>query len=207
MLETQPQATGSSEFADAADEQTMVGAANLKDPSLFRSQPPPALTQDEGAGGVEDEDATEETTIEFCEGLLDRDRDAAQPKTASAGDDDKTRYYRPQREYLTPEDASEELDTAGDSEMTRVLGPQPPKVILAADVLADAAPDPARAEATRRKKRRWRQNTDTKLGLSMCLIGGLALALSAAARHPKTAPITHDAFARVAAVAASLLSR
>jgi hypothetical protein len=87
-----------------------------------------------------------------------------------------------------------------------LLGPQPPKVIVAAAVLADSTPDPTRAEATR-KKRRGRQSTDTKLGVCMCVLGALALAFSAAWRHPRTAPVTHDAFAKVATVAASLFDR
>lgn len=201
LLQPNPKPTGESDFAHAADELTLVGAINLNDPSLLRSQPPPAPSQDASVEGVEDED----TTIEFV-GSLDPDREEAQPTTASVWGEEKTRLYRPQRARLVPEEPSNEFEPVEASPEATLLDPGPPKVVLNAAVLADATPDPARAEATK-KKRRGRQNTDTRLGLFMCLLGGLALALSAAWRHPRTAPVTHDAFARVAAVAASLLSR
>ena len=192
---------GASDFAHAADEQTMVGATNLNDPCLFRSEPPPAFMQD---ATVECDD--EESSVEFVGSLIDLNRDEAQPTTASAWADEKTRLYRPQRSRLPPEEPSDEFEAEVAPGEARVLGPEPPKVIIAPAVWADSAPDPARAEATK-KKRRGRRGADTKLGLSMCLLGGLALALSAAWRHPRTAPATHEAFAKVAAVAASLLRR
>jgi len=181
----------------------MVGVTNLNDPSLFRSQPPPALGQEARVEGVDDE----QTTVDFVGSLMDIDQDEAQPTMASLSCEEKTRLYRPQRSHLAPEEPSDEFDAAVTSAEATVLGPQPPKVILAAAVLADSAPDPARAEATKKKRRRGRQDNDAKLGLGMCLLGALALALSAAWRHPRTAPVTHHAFAKVAAAATSLLSR
>lgn len=202
LLQTGPQPASTSDFEHAADEQTMVGVINLNDPSLFRSEPPPALGQEARVEGVDDE----QTTVDFVGSLMDIDRDEARPTMASLSGEEKTRLYRPQRSRLAPEQPSDEFDAEMASAEATLLGPQPPKVVLAAAVLADSAPDPSRAEATKRK-RRGRQDNDTKLGLCMCLLGGLALVLSAAWRHPRTAPVTHDAFAKVAAAATSLLSR
>jgi hypothetical protein len=199
LLQPNPLPTSASDFEHAADEQTMVGAINLNDPSLFRSQPPPALIQGAQTEGVADE----ESTIEFVGSLMDPNRDEAQP---SVWGEEKTRLYKPQRSHLPPEEPTDEFDAAAALEETALLGPEAPKVIIAPAVLADSEPDPARAEATK-KKRRGPRGADTKLGLSMCLLGGLALAFSAAWRHPRTAPVTHHAFATVAAVAAGLLHR
>src|SRR6476659_7422410 len=46
LLQPGPQPASTSDFSLAADEQTMVGRANLNDPSLFRSEPPAAPVQD-----------------------------------------------------------------------------------------------------------------------------------------------------------------
>lgn len=202
LLQREPQPVSESEFECAANEQTMVGAINLNDPSLFRSEHPPALMQDAQVECVEDEEAS----IEFVGSLKNLNEDEAQPTEASAWGEEKTRLYKPQRSRLPPEEATDEFDAAVAPEETALLGPEPPKVIIAPAVLAGSEPDPARAEATK-KKRRGPRGTDTKLGLSMCLLGGLALAFSAAWRHPRTAPVTHHAFAKVAAIATSLLSR
>jgi hypothetical protein len=203
LLQPDPPPTGASDFMDAANEQTMVGATNLNDPCLFRSEPPPALIQDANVECVDDEEAS----IEFVGSLIGLNRDEEPATMASVwGSDEKTRLYRPQRSRLPPEEPCDEFEPEVAPEESALLGPAPPKVIIAPAVWADSAPDPARAEATK-KKRRARRGADTKLGLSMCLLGGLALALSVAWRHPRTAPATHDAFARVAAIAASLLGR
>lgn len=202
LLQPSPPRESASDFSHAANERTMVGAINLNDPSLFRSEPPPAPIQDEQLVGVEDE----ESSIEFVGSLVDSDRDEAQPTTASVWGEEETKLYKPQRSRLPPEEHTDEFDAAAAPEEPALLGPVPPKVIIAPAVLADLAPDPARAEATK-KKRRGRQAADTKLGLRMCVLGGLALALSAAWRHPITAPVTHDAFARVAAIATTLFGR
>jgi hypothetical protein len=202
LLRPEPPPTGASDFERAADEQTMVGATNLNDPCLFRSEPPPALLQGAKAEYFEDEEAS----VEFVGSLMNLNRDDVQPSMASAWGEEKTQLYRPQRSHLTPEEPCNEFEAEAAAGEAVVLGPAPPKVIIAPAVLADSAPDPTRAEATK-TKRRGRPGADTKLGLSMCLLGGLALAFSAAWRHPRTAPVTHDAFARVAAVAASLLGR
>jgi hypothetical protein len=200
LLRPDPQPTGASDFAHAADEQTMVGATNLNDPCLFRSEPPPAPIQDANVECVEDEEAS----IEFVGSLMALNRHDAQP--TSVWGEENTRLYRPQRSRLSEAEPSEEYEAAVAPGEAAVLGPEPPKVIIAPTVLADSAPDPARAEATK-KKRRGRPGGDSKLGLTLCFLGGFALALSAAWRHPKTAPVTHEAFAKVAAVAASLLGR
>jgi hypothetical protein len=202
LLQPNPLPTSASDFEHAANEQTMVGAINLNDPSLFRSEPPPALIQGAQTEGVADE----ESTIEFVGSLMNRDRDEPEAEVASVWGEEKTRLYKPQRSHLPPEEPTDEFDAAGASEETALLGPAPPKVIIAPAVLADSEPDPARAEATK-KKRRGQRAVDSKVGLSMCVLGGLALAFSAAWRHPRTAPVTHDACARVAAVAISLLGR
>ena len=202
LLRPDPASTGASEFERAADEQTMVGATNLNDPCLFRSEPPPALNHEAKADYVDDE----ESSIEFVGSLVSLNRDDAPPPMASVWGEEKTQLDRPQRSRLPPEEPCDEFEAAPVPEEAKVLGPEPPKVIIAPAILADSAPDPTRAEATK-KKRRGRPRADTKLGLSMCLLGGLALAFSAAWRHPRTAPVTHDAFARVAAVAASLWGR
>ena len=202
LLQREPQPASASDFECAANEQTMVGAINLNDPSLFRSEHPPALMQDAEAESSEDEEAS----IEFVGSLMDPNRDEAEPGEMSVWGEEKTRLYKPQRSRLPPEEATDEFDAAAAPEGTALLGPEPPKVIIAPAVLDDSEPDPARAESTK-KKRRGSRRADTKLGLSMCLLGGLALAFSAAWRHPRTAPVTHHAFATVAAVAASLLHR
>jgi hypothetical protein len=201
LLRPDPLAADASGFERAADEQTMVGATNLNDPCLFRSEPPPALTREPHADDVEDDEAS----IEFVGSLANLNRDEAQPTMASAWGEEKTQLYRPQRSRLAPQESCEEFEADVAPGEARV-GPAPPKVIIAPAVLADSAPDPARAEATKRK-RRGRPRSDNKLGLSMCLLGALALAFSAAWRHPRTAPVTHGALARVAAVAANLLGR
>jgi hypothetical protein len=187
-----------SAFALAADEQTVVGATNLRDPSLFRSEPPPALI----AEAMDDGATREDTTIDFVGALTSFSLDEPQPTTASVCGEEHTQLYRPQRAHLPPEEITDEFEAAVAPEGASVVGPEPPKVIIAPAVLADSAPDPARAEAT--KKRRTQRGTDTKLGLALCLLGGAALALSVAWRHPRTAPLTHDAFAKVAAAVASL---
>ena len=179
----------------------MVGRTNLRDPSLFRSEPPPALIQD-----AEDEAAErEDTTIDFVGALAEYNRDEAHPAAASAWGDEHTQLYRPQRSHLPPEEATDEFEASVPPGDAPVVGPEPPKVIISFGVLADSAPDPARAEAT--KKRRPRRGTDVKLGLALCLLGGGALALSVAWRHPRTAPVTHEAFAKVAAAVSSLRGR
>ena len=201
LLQPDPQRTGVSDFSHAADEQTMVGAINLNNPCLFRSEPPPPPIQDADVDCVENE----ETTIDFVGSLMDPNRDEARPTMASIWGEETT-LYRPQRSRLPEEEPCDEFEAAVAPGEATVLGPHTPKVIIAPAVLADSAPDPTRAEATKRK-RRGPRGGDMKLGLSMCLLGGLALAFSAAWRHPRTAPVTHDAFTKVAAVAASLLGR
>lgn len=200
LLQTNPQPTSASDFSLAADEQTMVGVLNLNDPSLFRSEPPFAPNSGGDVDGLEDEG----TTIDFVGALADFDQDEATP--ASVWGEENTRLYKPQRSRLPPEEPDDEFDTELAAADAASLGPGPPKVIIASAVLADSMPDPTRAEATK-KKRRGRPGTDTKLGLYLCVLGGLALAFSVAWRHPRTAPVTHVAFARAAAVAASLLGR
>jgi hypothetical protein len=200
LLQPNPQPTSASDFSLAADEQTMVGAINLNNPCLFRSEPAPAPVQDAKGEWVDDE----ETSIDFVGTLVDPNRDEAPPTMASVWGEETT-LYRPQRSRLPPEEPCDDFEGAVPEEATE-LGPATPKVIIAPGVLADSAPDPTRAEATK-KKRRGQRAADTKLGLCMCLLGGLALAFSAAWRHPRTAPVTHEAFARVAAVAATLLGR
>ena len=201
LLKTAPLPAGDNGFALAADEQTVVGAINLRDPSLFRSEPPPGLVEN-----AEDEAAErEDTTIDFVGALADFNRDEAQPTTASGWGDEHTQLYRPQRSHLPPEEATDELEASVASGEAPVVGPEPPKVILSSAVLADSAPDPARAEAT--KKRRARRGRDTKFGLALCLLGGAALALSVAWRHPRTAPVAHEAFAKVTAALSSLRGR
>jgi len=201
LLRPDPPPTSASDFSNAADEQTMVGAINLNNPSLFRSEPPPPPIQRGKGESVENE----ETTIDFVGSLMDPNRDDTPPPMASLWGEE-TKLYRPQRSRLPPEEPCDEFEAAVPPEDDAVLGPATPKVILAPAVLADSAPDPTRAEATK-KKRRGQRGADTKLGLSLCLLGALALAFSAAWRHPRTAPAMHDAFAKVAAATASLLRR
>lgn len=200
LLRPERQPANASEFALAADEQTAVGAIDLRDPSLFRSEPPAAILRETNAEWA----AQEDTTIDFVGSLAGFDRDEPAATSASISGEEHTTLYKPQRSHLPPEEPTDEFEAAlppGESKLV----PGPPKVIIAPAVLADAAPDPARAEST--KRRRGRRGADTKLGLSLCLLGGLALALSAASRHPKTAPVTHDAFARVAAAVSGLLGK
>jgi len=199
LLKPEPKPESASDFALAADEQTVVGAINLKDPSLFRSQPPAAPIRDAKAEWAADE----ETTIDFVGSLAGLDRDEAPPAMTSPWGDESTRLYRPQRSHLSPEEPSDELEETSEPAQGALLGPEPPKVIIARTVLAESPPDTSRAEAT--KRRRGRRGTDTKLGLSLCLVGALALALGAAWRHPRTAPATHEAFTRVAITVSSLL--
>jgi hypothetical protein len=201
LLQPDPQPASASDFSHAADEQTMVGAINLNNPCLFRSEPPPSPIQEANVEWVENE----ETTIDFVGSLIDPNRDEAPPPMASSWGEETT-LYRPQRSRLPPEEPCDEFDAAVAPGEAAVLGPDTPKVIIAPAVLADSAPDTTRAEATK-KKRRGQRAADTTLGLSMCLLGGLALAFSVAWRHPRTAPVTHEAFAKVAAVTASLLRR
>ena len=203
LLQPDPPPTSASDFTHAPSERTMVGATNLNDPCLFRSEPPPRLIQGANVEDVDDEEAS----IEFVGSLSGLNRDEEPPPTASVwGNEENTRLYRPQRSRLSQEEPCDEFEPEVAPEESAVLGPEPPKVIIAPAVWADSAPDPARAEATK-KKRRGRPGADTKLGLTMCLLGGLALALSVAWRHPRTAPATHDAFAKVVVVASSLLGR
>lgn len=194
LLRAEPQPANASAFTLAADEQTVIGSTNLKDPSLFRSEPPPALLQEDGLGWA----AHDDTTVDFVGSLTDLYGDEAQPELAAG---EKTTLYKPQRPHLAPEEPTDEFDAAGAAGEPRVVGAEPPKVIIAPAVLA-GAPDPARTEAT--KKRRARHGSDTKLGLGVCLLGGVALALSVVWRHPRTAPVTHEAFTRVAAAVSSL---
>jgi hypothetical protein len=195
LLQPDLQPSTASEFELAADEQTVIGKINLRDPSLFRSEPPPGPVQEAKAAWV----AHEETTIEFVGALTGLNGDEAQPAPGSACGEEMTTFYRPQRSHLSPEEPTDEFEAV--TPEAPVVGAEPPKVIIAADVLADSPPDPTRAEATKRRRGR---RADTKLGLGLCLLGGLALALSAAWRHPGTAPVTHDAFAKVAAAVSSL---
>jgi len=198
LLRQQPQPANTSDFSLAADEQTVIGAINLKDARLFRSEPPPAPIQEAEAEPLEHE----ESLVEFVGSLTGFNRDEAESAMDSAWGE-KTTLYKPQRSHLPPEEPTDEFEAAtvapGEAEM---VGAEPRKVIISPAVLAGSVPDPARAEAT--KKRRARPGTDTKLGLWLCLLGGAALALSIAWRHPKTAPVTHDAFAKVAAAVSSL---
>jgi hypothetical protein len=203
LLKAAPLPASDNGFALAADEQTVVGAINLRDPSLFRSDPPPPHPQDAADGSAERE--REDTTIDFVGALADFDRDEAQATTASAWGDEHTQLYRPQRSHLPPEEATDEFEASSAPAEAPVVGPEPPKVIISSAVLADSAPDPTRAEATR--KRRARRGSDTKLGIALCLIGGGALALSVAWRHPRTAPVAHEAFAKVAAAFSSVRGR
>lgn len=208
LLQREPQRASESEFASAAEEQTMVGASNLNDPCLFRSEPPPAALQNAPA---KCSDGDDDVVIEFVGSLMDpnRDeRDEAQPTMASVWGDEKTRLYRPQRSHLTPQEPSDEFDEVLAATDAAARSPEPPKVIISPAALADSAPDPTRAEATKKKKKhRARRGGDTRLGLAMCVVGGLALAFSAAWRHPRTAPVTQHAFARATAVAAGLWGR
>jgi hypothetical protein len=197
LLQQAPQPASASGFELAADEQTVIGATNLTDARLFRSEPPPAPIQEAEAEPLEHE----ESLVEFVGSLNGFNPDEAQSAMDSAWGE-KTTLYKPQRSHLPPEEPTDEFEAAvapGEAEM---VGAEPRKVIIAPAVLAGSVPDPARAEAT--KKRRARPGTDTKLGLWLCLLGGAALALSIAWRHPKTAPLTHDAFAKVAAAVSSL---
>src|SRR5215216_305026 len=79
LLQREPQPASASDFACAANEQTMVGATNLNDPCLFRSEHPPAPMQNAPAECVEDEEAT----IEFVGSLTDLNRDDAEPRVMS----------------------------------------------------------------------------------------------------------------------------
>jgi hypothetical protein len=196
LLRAGPPPANATDFTLAADEQTVVGAANLRDPCLFRSEPPPAPVEEQDV----EWDTHEDTTVDFVGSLSDLNRPEAQPATASG---EKTTLYKPQRSHLAPEEPTRQFEAAGASGKARMVGAEPPKVIVAPAVLAGSPPDPARTEATK-KKRRARQGTDTKLGLALCLLGGVALALSAAWRHPRTAPATREAFTRIAAVVSSL---
>jgi hypothetical protein len=203
LLRAVPQPANTSGFALAADEETVIGATNLSDPSLFRSEPPPPL-QDADIGQAAHEfgwSAHEDTTVDFVGSLSDLGRDEAEPAMTASVSGEKTTLYKPQRSHVPSEEPTDELDATGAAREARVAGAEQPKVIIAPAVLA-GAPDPARTEAT--KKRRARYGADTKLGLVLCLLGGVALALSAAWRHPRTAPVAHDAFTRVAAAVSSL---
>jgi hypothetical protein len=202
LLRAEPQPAQASAFTLAADEQTVIGATNLKDPSLFRSEPPPARTAEDDIGCDAHNigwTAHEETTVDFVGLLTDLDRDEAQPDVPAACGE-KTTLYKPQRLRVAPEEPTDPFEAGAATGEARVAGAEPPKVIIAPAVLA-GAPDPARTEAT--KKRRAR-HADTKLGLGLCLLGGVALVLSAAWRHPRTAPVTHEAFTKVAAAVSSL---
>src|SRR3954471_18167308 len=79
LLRPNPQPAGASDFALAADEQTLVGAINLKDPCLFRSEPPAALIEKAKDEWVADE----ETTIDFVGSLTNFNRDDEQSAMAS----------------------------------------------------------------------------------------------------------------------------
>src|SRR5688500_8911431 len=154
----QPASEG--EFALAEDEPTVIGSINLKDPSLFRSEPPPALTPEAEVEVGDDEG----TTIEFVGSVTSFNGEDAQPTPPSVCGEEETKLYRPQRSYLAPpEEATDEFEAAAPPAEGAVVGAEPPKVIIAPAVLADSAPDPARSEAT--KKRRARPGTDTKFGV------------------------------------------
>lgn len=199
LLRPEPLPASESEFSLAADEQTVIGAIDLKDPSLFRSEPPPAPTPE----AMVEVGADEDTMIEFVGSVTSFNGDDAQPATASVWGEEETKLYRPQRSHLaSAEEATDEFEAEAPAAEGAVVGAEPPKVIIAPAVLADSAPDPARSEAT--KKRRARRGTDTKFGVGLCLLGGVALALSLAWRHPRTAPMTHQAFAKVAAAVSNL---
>lgn len=201
-LQPDPQSASASDFAIAANEETVVRAINLKDPCLFRSEPPPAPVQHADSEWPADDTAT----IEFVGALTGLNLDEAQPVTpAIHSGEEKASLYRPLRSHLPPEEPTDEFETAAGPTETKVLSPGPPKVIIAPAVLADSAPDPARTEAT--KRRRGRRGADTKLGLSLCLLGGLSLAVSAASWHPKIGAMTHEAYARVAGAVSSLLHK
>jgi len=201
LLQSQPPPANASEFALAANDQTMVGATNLSDPSLFRSEPPAAPAEDAKTEWAADE----ETVIEFVGSLADPHREEPRPAMASMSGEEKTALYRPERLRLTSEELTDEFVAADAAGEAQLLDAGPPKVIIAPAVLADSAPDPARAEAT--KRRRGRRDADTKLGLMLCLLGGVALALSIAWRHPRTAPMTHDAVSRIAIAISRVLDK
>jgi hypothetical protein len=205
LLQNDAQPEPPSDFANTADEPTMVGAINLNNPSLFRSAPPPGPAEDADLEGREDEGAT----VEFVGALAALDRDDAESAAASRGGEEQTKLYRPERTRLEPEETTDEFEAVGGAEDAPSLGPAPPKVIIAPAILTETGPDPSRSEATKKKKRQRRAlpHNESKLGMGMCLLGGLALALSVAWRHPKTAPATHEALARAATVATQLLGR
>lgn len=197
LLQPEPQPASASDFALVDDEQTVVGATNLRDPCLFRSEPPVAPEQ----AAKPEWAADDVTTVEFVGSLTGLDRGEAQPAMGSAWLEEKTTLYKPQRSHLPPEEPTGEFEAAA-APQDAVVGAELAKVIIAPAVLAGSAPDPARAEATKRRRRR--PGADTKLGLALCLLGGVALALSAAWRHPRTAPLIQDAFAGVVAAVSSL---
>jgi hypothetical protein len=191
LLEPSQQLEPMASFADAADEQTIIGVANLGDPRVFRSEPPPAPALENIA--------SEATTIEFVGALSGfGDEESRAPVTEPTwASDEETTLYRPRRSRLPPEEPTEEfeLETNADEQLS---GPVPRKVIVAADVLAGLPLDSARAEHT--KKRRGRGGVGGKVGFALCLCGGVALALSAAWRYPSALPTAHGALTRVAGV-------
>jgi len=193
LLEPPPQVESASSFADAADEQTMIGVVNLRDPRVFRSEPPPPAPIENGE--------TEATTIEFVGAVSGfGEEKAGLPVTERAWlSDEKTTLYRPQRMHLPEEEHTEEfeLEPTDDEHFS---GPVPPKVIVAAEVLAGLPLHPGRTEQT--KKRRGRGRVGGKLGVALCLCGGLALALCAAWRYPGAMPMARGALVRVATVVA-----
>lgn len=202
LLHTAPQPEVLSHFESAADEPTMVGVIDLNDPSLFRSAPPPAPEDDADLGCGDDAGEV----VEFVGVLAALSRDEAQPTGARSEGDEQTKLYRPQRTRLAAEETTDEVEWLETAEEAPALGPAAPKIIIAPAVLAGAGLDPARAEATK-KKRRALPGNDSKVGLGICLLGVLALALSVAWRHPRTAPLAHDALTRAGAAATSLLGR
>jgi hypothetical protein len=149
-----------------------------------------------------DTDAHEATTIEFVGSLSGFDAGAAESPPSHWASDEKTALYRPQRARL-PEEATEEFDLEAALEQSSA-GPPPRKVIVAPAVLAGLPADPARAEPT--KKRRGRRRARTTLSVALCLLGSVALLLSAAWRYPMAVSTVHAMLVRVAAMVSSLYS-
>lgn len=77
-----PQPARASDFELAGDEQTIVGASNLSDPRVFRSQPPGATVPEAQVEWPADEEPDEETVVEFACSLADLNRDDARPAMA-----------------------------------------------------------------------------------------------------------------------------
>ena len=180
----------------------MVGASNLNDPRVFRSQPPPAPVQEAQVEWPADEEPDEETVVEFADSLANLNQDDARPAMAPMWGEEKTRLYKPQRAHPSSEEPTENFVVVGAPGEPNMMVTGLPKVIIDPAVLADSPPDPARSEAT--KRRRGRRGADTRLGLGLCLLGWLALALSIAWRQPRIASLTHHALARLATAISSV---